>query len=128
MFSCIRSIPSVGSIPHTGSLDTRIGFFPSGKKSWSFFGVLIPYCTELFLSIFFFALSKPCVHPNKNWQHDKCQEGRPLQEKSKHNQYEANILRMADTSIRAGDRESVFRLSFVKNLPCFREEYKAVEN
>src|SRR3972149_11411387 len=87
---------------------------PEGRRAPGVLGILL---AEFFQGFPFLAASKPYVHPDQNREH--CQSGYrwPLQEETRHDKDETQVLRMPQPRIGSGGCHLVLLLGFEKNAP-----------
>lgn len=81
------------------------------------FAVVAIGIAEVRKHLLFFLLRQLGVDQQEDWKHYKGDQCRPLQEKAKHDQHEANVLWVADPRIGPVERELVSTLSLVEHTP-----------
>src|SRR3989304_700036 len=80
-------------------------------------GVFFIRFSKLRQRLFLLSARQPDVHRDENGKHNQCDERRPLDQKTQHDDNETSILRMAKISIGTAGSNLMGALGFVEHIP-----------
>lgn len=98
---------------------------PAGKKARDLACIVLPVFAEAHRALTFLRQGQSAIHHHQDGKHQQSQQSRPLQHEALHDQHEADVLRVAQTRVRASPRQLACTLSRIQHRPRFCQQPEA---